>query len=336
MPSYYNKIKKSAHVFCICMLIFYESAASVFGAQEYDALPKIVIVTLGGVRNAEFFSNENSQTLFPKMWERLIPEGTLYKDLYNTNCEFHMPSVQAINTGDRYAATWRIFNPTLFHYLREQYHIPQQKLWMVGHWYDYSYKMKEDDTLSPCAFSVMSPELDQQNEALVDIMLEHEKTYNQRKIDGVESKVSKWPVWDSMSDIYHTIMMRIFRVHQPILVHYVMSDMESAHYGNYARYVLSLRAADEKIADIWEFIQKHPAYKNNTYLIVNVDHTRDLYYRHHYKSDEPVWMYVYGPDIKKGYMSSEPIEHIDIFTTVADIMKLRTHTSEGKVLKDCF
>ena len=130
------------------------------------------------------------------------------------------------------------------------------------------------------------------------------------------------------------------REFKPKLVHYIMNDVEVAHSDTFSKYVLALRACDKGVFEIWEMIQKDSFYKDNTYLIINVDHGRNLYYMEHYENayDNPshVWMYIYGPDIKKGVIINRPIYHIDIFTTVAYIMNVETHSTEGKVLKDCF
>jgi len=50
----------------------------------------------------------------------------------------------------------------------------------------------------------------------------------------------------------------------------------------------------------------------------------------------PVWMYIYGPDIKKGKTISRQIEHTDIFATLAYLTGVSAPNTEGKVLKDAF
>ena len=131
--------------------------------------------------------------------------------------------------------------------------------------------------------------------------------------------------------------MRDFK---PKLIHYLMQDTDCAHFSTFGRYVLSLKTADKKIFDIWQTIKKNPFYKDNTYLIISPDHERNAYYMHHdenaYDNPSKVWMYIYGPDIKKGVVIDRAIHHIDIFATVAYIMDVETHATDGKILKDCF
>ena len=58
---------------------------------------------------------------------------------------------------------------------------------------------------------------------------------------------------------------------------------------------------DREINEIMDIIKTDPFYKDNTYLIVSPDHDRNTYYmQHNLYNNKPVWLYIYGPDIKKG------------------------------------
>lgn len=296
-------------------------------------------MTFQGCRNSETIDDPTHQYI-PNIWNNLRPEGALYTNLLVANCEFHMPVAQAINTGDNYEATWGILHPTFFHYVRKKYKLPRYKLWMIGHWFKFSSSLAFSsfsvDKNAPCAFTSMQPEENYKDHELIKILSVQEKEFILKKIKRIGSNVSRWPVWDSMSGIYHTILMKILCTYKPKLVHYLLGGPECAHYGSYARYVISLKDADEQVAEVWEFIKRDPYYKNNTYLFVNVDHPRDIYYMDHNKSYEPVWLYVFGPDIKQNTVIQRPIYHIDIFSTVACLMKIKTHETKGRVLSDCF
>jgi len=113
-----------------------------------------------------------------------------------------------------------------------------------------------------------------------------------------------------------------------------------AHYDSYSRYVLTLKMDDEIIYGIWRMIQTDPFYKDNTYLFVCPDDERNAYYRYHDSNarDNPchVWLYAFGPGVKKGVTVSRPIYHIDIFSTVARIMKTNAPPIDSKVLSEVF
>ena len=338
MKKIFNHIITKIIIFLLFLNLFCLWVYTQFSRSSYEALPNIIIVTLVGVRNSETIDDPLHQYI-PNIWN-LRCEGTLYANLEVKNCEFHMPSVQAINTGDNYDATWGILQPTFFHYVKKKYNLPQYKLWMIGHWFKFSsslaFSSNSLDRNAPCALTALQPDEDYKNHALMRILSIQEKDYILKKRIGIESSVTKWPVWDSLSKIYHIITMKILRIYKPKLIHYLLGGPECAHYGSYARYVISVKDADEQISELWDFINKDPSYKDKTYLFINVDHSRDAYYMHHNNSYEPVWLYVSGPHIKRNVKIDRPIKHSDIFATVAFLMNVKTHKTDGKVLFDCF
>lgn len=57
-----------------------------------------------------------------------------------------------------------------------------------------------------------------------------------------------------------------------------------AHDGRYDQYIRSARRSDQFIADLWNTLQNHTKYKNNTHLIITTDHGRgstDKDWQHH-------------------------------------------------------
>jgi arylsulfatase A-like enzyme len=118
-----------------------------------------------------------------------------------------------------------------------------------------------------------------------------------------------------------------------------MAGVETAHYDTFGRYVISLKHCDNNIYGIWKMIQEDPEYKDNTYLFVCPDHSRNVYYMQHTENvyDDPsrVWMYVYGPGVKKGAVIKRKINHTDIFATLCAIFKIDAKSASGRVLKDC-
>ena len=49
---------------------------------------------------------------------------------------------------------------------------------------------------------------------------------------------------------------------------------EWAHEGNYAAYLDAAHQVDAWVADIWQWVQHTPGYKDNTYLLITTDHGR--------------------------------------------------------------
>jgi phosphopentomutase len=146
--------------------------------------------------------------------------------------------------------------------------------------------------------------------------------------------------WDTYEEIFYSYLQKVFKAYKPKLLYSSIGSPDVGHYSTYAQYALALKRADEIIYAIWEMIRTEPYYKDNTYLIVCVDHERDPYYMHHsdgnFETPRPVWCYLYGPGIKKGSVIGRPIKQMDIFATLARIMNVETHRTAGRVLEDSF
>ena len=321
-------------ILLVAMLPFWGSPMLV---QAEDTLPNVIIITMSGVRNSETIADPSGQYI-RNLRQKMFPEGALYTNLVNTNYEFHMPSVQAINTGHSHYAWGQLCGPAIFQLLREQHGIPQEKMWSFGHWAPMvvmSNAKDEPVDSAPARFEMkplyISPclknSLNQQQRNFVD-------RYDTLSQDPI------WPSWDGFGNVQYDIFKTLLPQLKPKFVHYIFNDVEVAHHGTWSQYVLAIKAGDEKIYEIWGMINNDPYYKGNTYLIVAVDHSRNPYYMHHdqnsFYNPPPVWMYIFGPDIKHGAVINRPIKHVDIFATLARLLEIQASTTAGSVLEDCF
>jgi hypothetical protein len=168
-------------------------------------------------------------------------------------------------------------------------------------------------------------------------VLDFVKSFRQMEVEFNNFEIYHW---DTVDEIFCGIFKKIIDEFKPKLIHYVMAGVEVAHHDMFSRYCLALKHCDDNIFGIWQMIKSDPFYKDNTYLIVCVDHERNAYFMQHTQNahDNPskVWMYIYGPGVKKGAIIKRRINHVDIFATLAYIFKVDTWPTKGKVLKDCF
>lgn len=311
------------------------------GSDE-GRVPNVILVLLTGVRNSESISDPSHQ-YFPNLWNTMLKEGVLYTDLIDLNYEFHMPAFNAINSGKNYHMNIKINAPSISQYIRKRYSMPARKLWTIGHWWhnDCVYKTEgySQDTY-PCEISFSDLKFSPGLKAILTKQEVSSLNNYRNLLSGSGKTEFEFLVWDSMSEGIYQIFKKIILEFKPKLVLYVMDDADSAHYDSFSRYVVSLKRCDERILEIWRTIMNDEFYKGKTYLFVCIDHERNQYYMQHsenaYDNPSHVWMYVYGPDIKKGAVINRPIKHADIFATIAAIMRVKTHKTEGKVLKDCF
>lgn len=102
---------------------------------------------------------------------------------------------------------------------------------------------------------------------------------------------------------------------------------EWAHKGNYKDYLDAAHTVDKWLGELWAYLQSHKKYKDNTLLIVTVDHGRGRgkeWTSHNNKipgSDE-IWFAVVGPGIRHaGEMANTPqLYQKQIAQTIARLM----------------
>ena len=342
-------ISKRILIIPVLFIVFLAAVLLAVSLREKGkkTIPNVIIMTFSGLRNMDSIEEPDHQYI-PNLWNNIFKKGTLYTNLINTNYELHISIVQSINTGIDYYYWGRITQPSIFQYVRKKYALPITKLWMIGHFTylnDYYFETEEysTDTL-PDIFTFVQMYISPQSPRLRNVLTKQELTsldrYKTTNQDILSRKLFGMPRWDVMAKGQSRIFNKIMREFRPKLVHYVMNGTESAHYDTFAKYLISLKDADRIIFQTWEFINKDSFYKGNTYLIICVDHERDAYYKEHTSDSidnpSPVWMYIYGPKVKKGKVIRRPVYHKDIFATVAYLMGVSTHPTKGKVLEDSF
>jgi hypothetical protein len=76
---------------------------------------------------------------------------------------------------------------------------------------------------------------------------------------------------------------------------------EWAHEGNYSAYLDAAHQVDRWVADLWQWVQSTPGYKDNTYLLITTDHGRgfgDAWTDHgaDVKGASSIWFGLMGPE----------------------------------------
>jgi len=96
------------------------------------------------------------------------------------------------------------------------------------------------------------------------------------------------------------------KVYHPKTLYIAFDETDDfAHGGEYDQYLKSAYAEDAMIADLWNYIQSTPQYKNKTTLIITCDHGRgdkikDNWKHHGSKIEDAgeIWIAAIGPDTK--------------------------------------
>ena len=117
---------------------------------------------------------------------------------------------------------------------------------------------------------------------------------------------------------------------KPRVLHIALDETDDfAHHGSYDYYMNTARYTDDFIKQLWNWVQSNPQYKNQTTLIVTVDHGRGIdpegWKSHGTKtahSDE-TWFAVIGPDTPaKGEMTGGQYYSKQYAQTIAKLLGL--------------
>jgi len=110
---------------------------------------------------------------------------------------------------------------------------------------------------------------------------------------------------DVRPDVFTYFAAREYmKAYQPGVLFIAFDETDDfAHGGEYDQYLKSAHAEDAMIADVWQYIQSVPKYKNKTTLIVTCDHGRgdkikDNWQHHGVKIEDAgqIWIAAIGPD----------------------------------------
>lgn len=117
------------------------------------------------------------------------------------------------------------------------------------------------------------------------------------------------------------------------------------HAANYERYLSSMKKTDEYIYKIFEFIRSDPHYRGKTTIFVTNDHGRHLdghkdgFVSHgdNCEGCRKINCFAYGPDFKKGIITDEARELIDIPITTAKLLNIEFNKkAKGQLMTELF
>ncbi|MDE3235215.1 MAG: alkaline phosphatase family protein [Bacteroidota bacterium] len=120
------------------------------------------------------------------------------------------------------------------------------------------------------------------------------------------------------------------KAYQPRVLYIAFDETDDfAHGGEYDQYLKSAHAEDAMIADLWNYIQSSPKYKDKTTLLITCDHGRgDLVkdnWRHHGQKipeASQIWVAAMGPDTEAlgEIKSSEQLYQKQFAATIARLL----------------
>ena len=268
---------------------------------------RIVLVTIGGIRRQESFSQQGLIHV-PRLHSELLPKSLFYPHTVNEGVTSHFNTISSILTGAwQHVDDWgsqKPAHPTMFHYLQSQLNAGASDTWVV------TSNKQLTANISPGVNVILSKQL--MIEAVERILsgqstrkkLEREQLLAEMKAVletdydrigwGLPSTSTfqdpevKQTFVSALTNFIHgpdapasgdeltfLVGREVLQRLAPAMLMMNFSDVEVAHSGSYSLHLGGIRRADTLCARLWEFIQSSPHLQPNTTLVIMNEFGRD-------------------------------------------------------------
>jgi hypothetical protein len=160
-----------------------------------------------------------------------------------------------------------------------------------------------------------------------------------------DRSIDPWPGYDDYRPdaVTSKLALSYFEAEQPDVFFLGLGDPdEFAHRGDYARYVASIRQADQTIGRLLEILDRSGERGRKTHIVITADHGRARDFREHGAMPEAarVWLVAAGPRFTaRGSVPSKRERHLaDVAPTLRVVLGLTPDPSAraGNVLDELF
>ena len=268
---------------------------------------RLVLITLGGIRRQESFSQSGLRYI-PHLYNDLLPQSLFYPFAHNEGVTSHFNTISSILTGVwQHVDDWggeKPANPTLFQRMQEQTHCGPEQTWVV------TSNKQLTANISPGVNVVLSKQLmveaverivngqsqrsRLERSQLLDEMTALLQTDYERIGWGVPSESAfrdpavKQTFLSALASFIHgpdapasgddltfLIAREVLTRLAPALLMVNFSDMEVAHSGSYSLHLGGIGRSDRLCHAMWQFIQAAPALRDSTTLVILNEFGRD-------------------------------------------------------------
>ena len=277
-------------------------------ALEASAKSKLIIVTIDGLRWQEVFTGadltllndseinsnvdalreqfsaenppQRALKLMPFFNQVLAQQGALIGNVtskqsitLSNNYYFSYPGYIEIYTGKvdpaiTSNAKVETNTPNILERLQNKYQYPN-KIGFFGSWDVFPFIMRrgKHEVFINTGFEPLEP-------ASLGINLGFEETYLQKLNKVFDNTPSPWETV-RLDAFTHAYAMSYMRNVKPRVMAISYGDTDDfAHDGEYDQYLKAAYRTDRMIAEIWDYIQHDPYYRNQTHLLITTDHGR--------------------------------------------------------------
>lgn len=268
---------------------------------------RLVLVTIGGIRRQESFS-EAGIVHVPRLFNDLLPQSLFYPFTVNEGVTSHFNTISSILTGVwQHVDDWgsqKPTNPTLFHYLQRQWHAGTDQTWVV------TSNKQLTANISPGVNVILSKQLmieaveriimgqsarkKLEREQILQEMTAVLETDYERIGWGVPSTSTfqnpevKQTFINALTNFIHgpgapasgdeltfLIAREVMQRIAPAMLMVNFSDVEVAHSGAYSLHLGGIHRADALCHRLWQVIQASPELSATTTLVIMNEFGRD-------------------------------------------------------------
>jgi hypothetical protein len=344
------------------------AAASGHGSE------KSVVVTFGGgARDDETFAPEGQENI-PHILHELAPQAAFCTQVVNHGILGHYVATASLATGvyetfDNFADV-APKNPTVFEYYRKGLGRPAHDAWVVAPSNGFNRIGASDGSQFADGYGaeVLLPKHllraalgsrgagnekvaslfqdNYENPLYVPPALNEEVHLSQ--LDSmlhlaVDDFLKQAQTLSSADELSVYVMRQLMRELAPSLIWVTLHDMDVAHTGAYSLYIDGIRRTDRLCAEIWQFIQSEPEYKDRTTMLILPDFGRDSDldasgngFQHHRSGDalsRTTWMMALAPHIRPRIVD-RPLDSLDLVPTLGALMGFATPQARGTAIEE--
>lgn len=268
---------------------------------------KVVLVTLGGIRRQESFSNDGLRYI-PHLFNELLPRSLFYPYALNEGVTSHFNTISSVLTG-----IWQRVddwggqppeNPTLVHYLNKQLHLGPDQAWVVTSNKQLTQnigiganvilsKQLLIDAVERIILSQSSRRRLERGQILQELHTVMES--DSERIDwgvatpsarlssqlkdaflaAVTEFMHSQEAASTADELTYFVACEVMRRTAPAFLMINFSDVEVAHNGAYSLHLAGIRRVDSLCYHLWQFLESSPAHRGRTTMVVMPEFGRD-------------------------------------------------------------
>jgi len=282
-------------------------AAAAASPEPRPSRRKVVLVTIGGVRRKETFSEAGLHNI-PRLAGEMVGQSIFYPRIWNEGVTSHFNTITSILTGVwQHVDDWgrdRPADPTLLQYLQSQWSVGPSQTWVV------TSNKALTANVGVGANVILSKQLlvesveriimgtSRHHQLQRDMLLEELTAVMQDDYERIGWSVpSSSAVMDpavknmfltalaafingpdsptSGDELTWFVATEVLKRVSPAILVVNLSDVEVAHSGTYSLHLAGIRRTDALIYRLWNVLQSLPEYRDNVTMVIVPEFGRD-------------------------------------------------------------